>query len=189
MTSMLYTTSIMNKKPNIPEEVIFGTKQFSYRTDGKVNFWLLFAMVTGAANDLLFHTNPPYGPLHHCYYQDWPVVLRAVVELFPLLASLLWARSMARWIRGMDELHRRTTLEACLFAITWTFFVITAWQHLKHEGILEAIFRSSHYFLGELALGFNLAGLTEYDFYYPLAVTLLCFFFFLSHTIFNRRYK
>ena|ERR1039458_8491093 len=179
MTSMLYTTSIMNNKPNIPEEVIFGTKQFSYRTDGKVNFWLLFAMVTGAANDLLFHTNPPYGPLHHCYYQDWPVVLRAVVELFPLLASLLWARSMARWIRGMDELHRRITLEALLFAAIATLCVLSIWPLLDGAGVSAAILQATN--------NVHLEALDKPNF--PLTLGMLWLFYFLGHAIFNRRYK
>jgi len=167
----------MNNKPNIPQVVLPG-KNYSLLADMKINGWLFASWPIIFLSDLwLFN------------HEDCPLMLRVIIALIPLAMCLLWIRGVARWIRGMDELHRRITLEACLFAITWTFFVITAWQHLKHEGILEAIFRSSHSFLGELALGFNLAGLTEYDFYYPLAVSLLCSFFFLGHTIFNRHYK
>jgi cation transport ATPase len=167
----------MNSKTNIPQVVMPG-KNYSFWADMKVNGWIFASWPTIFWGDLWLYN-----------HEDCPFMLRVIIALIPLAMCLLWIRGVARWIRGMDELHRRITLDACLFAITWTFFVITAWQHLKHKGILEAIFRSSHYFLGELALGFNLAGLTEYDFYYPLAVMLLLSFYFLGHTIFNRRYK
>ena len=177
MTSMLYTGSVMNNKPNIPQVVMPG-KNYSLWADLKLNGWIFAAWPTIFGGDLWLYN-----------HEDCPFMLRVIIALIPLAMCLLWMRNVARWIRGMDELHRRITLEACLFAITSTFFVITAWQHLKHMGILEAIFRSSHSFLGELARGFNLAGLTEYDFYYPLAVMLLLSFYLLGHTIFNRRYK
>ena len=186
MTSMLYTIGTMNNKPNIPDEVMLDWKNYSFWADMKVNLWLFVAMLTGAASAFLFHTNPPYGPSHHCYYQDWPLMLRAVVELFPLLASLLWARSMARWIRGMDELHRRITLEACLFAVIGTLLVVTAWHRLDKAGVLEAVFRPpspplEHWDFRQFAhLDLN---------QFVLTIVLLWFFYFLGHSIFNRRYK
>lgn len=180
---MLYTDSVMNNKPNDPEELVtLNPKKYSFWADMKVNGWLFASWPTIFLGDLWIFN-----------HDDCPFMLRIIIALIPLAMCLLWIRNVARWIRGMDELQRRITLEACLFAITWTFFVITAWQHLKHEGILEAISRSSWIFrdsiLGKLVFGFDGAGLTEYDFYYPLAVTLLCSFFFLGYTIFNRRYK
>ena len=39
------------------------------------------------------------------------VPLRAAIALIPLIASLLYVRGTARWVRGMDELHRRVALE------------------------------------------------------------------------------
>jgi hypothetical protein len=169
----------MNNKLNNPEEMItLNPRKYSFWTEMKVNGWILASWPTIFLGDLwLFN------------HEDCPSMLRVIIALIPLAMCLLWIRAVARWMRGMDELHRRITLEACLYAITWTFFVITALQHLKHEGILEAIFRSSHSFFGRLALGFNLAGLTEYDFCYPLAVTLLASFFYLGHYLFNRRYQ
>ena len=179
MTSMLYTGFVMNNKLNNPEELVtLNPKQYSFWTDMKVNGWLFASWPTIFGGDLWLYN-----------HEECPFMLRVIITLIPLAMCLLWMRNVVRWIRGMDELHRRITLDACLFAITWTFFVITAWQHLKHEGILGAIFRSSHSFLGNLVRGFNLAGLTEYDFCYPLAVVLLCSFFFFGHTIFGRRYK
>jgi hypothetical protein len=169
----------MNDKPNDPEVLItINPKRYSFWADMKVNGWLFASWPIIFGGDLWLYN-----------HEDHPFVLRVIIALIPLAMILLWMRNVARWIRGMDELHRRITLDACLFAITGTFFVITAWQHLKHEGILGVIFRSSHSFFGNLVSGFNLAGLTEYDFYYPLAIMLLYSFFFLGHTIFTRRYK
>ena len=177
MTRMLYTASIMNNKPNLPEVMMPG-KNYSLWVDMKVNGWLMALWPTIFLGDLwLFN------------HEGCPFMFRVIIALLPLAMCLLWMRNVARWIRGMDELHRRITLDACLFAITWTFFVITAWQHLKHEKILDALFQSSHSFLGRLVMGFDLAGLTEYNFYYALAIVLLVLFYFLGHFIINRRYK
>jgi hypothetical protein len=174
---MLYTVSIMNNKPNIPEVTMPG-KNYSLWIDLKVNGWLIALWPTIFMGDLrLFN------------HDDCPFMFRVIIALIPPAMCLLWMRNVGRWIRGMDELHRRITIDACLFAIAWTFFIIAAGLHLKHEGILDSIFQSSHSFFGKLALGFNQAGLTGYDFYYPLAVMLLASFYFLGHFIFNRRYK
>jgi len=173
---MLYT-GFMNDKPNIPEEVL-SWKNYSFWADMKVNNWLFVAMLTGTANAFLFHSNPPYGPSHHCYYQDWPVVLRAVVELFPLFASLLWARSMARWIRGMDELHRRIMLEAGLFAAIATLCVLSTWPLLDLAGVSAAVLQATNV---------HLEALDKPNF--PLTLGILWLFYFLGHSIFNRRYK
>jgi hypothetical protein len=174
---MLYTAATMNHKPNLPEKILPG-KNYSLWADLKVNGWILATWPVIFGGDLwLFN------------HEDCPFTLRVIIALIPLAMCLLWFRGVARWIRGMDELHHRITLEACLFAVTWTFFVIAAWLQLKHMGILTAIFRSSHSLLGSLVRGFNLAGLTEYDFYYPLAAMLFSSFYLLGHTISSRRYQ
>jgi hypothetical protein len=167
----------MSTKPNNPEVILPG-KSYSLWADLKVNVWLLALWPTVFLGDLWLFNQ-----------EDSPFALRAVIALIPLALSLIWIRSVTRWIRGMDELHRRITQDACLFAITWTLFVMTAWQHLKHEQILDAVFLSSPSFLGRLVTGFNLAGLTEYDFYYAIVIILLAWFYFLGHFIFNRRYQ
>jgi hypothetical protein len=71
-------------------------------------------------------------------YTDWGPVLRSVVALAPLAPSFLYARSIARWIGGMDELQRRIQLEASLFATTGTIFVITAMNLLEASGVLQS---------------------------------------------------
>ena len=178
MTRMLYTVGTMNNKPNIPEEVM-SWKNYSFWTDMKVNGWLLVAMLAGTANAFLFHSNPPYSPLHHCYYQDWPIVLRAIVELFPLLATLLWARSIMRWMRGLDEMHRRIMLETWLIAAIATLYFLSIWHLLDLAGVSAAILQATN--------NVHLEALDKPNF--PLTLGMLWLFYFLGHTIFNRRYK
>jgi len=65
--------------------------------------------------------------------------LRSIIALTPLVPSLLYVQSIARWISGMDELQRRIQLEACLFATTATVFVVTALSLLHGTGVLQSV--------------------------------------------------
>src|SRR5450756_3191781 len=67
------------------------------------------------------------------------VTLRTLVALAPFFAILLWMRRLAQWIRGMDELHRRITVAAVLFAVSATFFFVLLWHRLEVAGFFEAI--------------------------------------------------
>jgi uncharacterized protein YacL len=154
---MLYTAFIMNNKPNIPEELAPG-KYYSFRTEIKVNGWCWVAVLTSFVNDVFLLP-------HH---KDWPVALRAVIALIPLVASLLWVRSVAGWIRGMDELNRRITLAACLFATIATLFVVTTLHLLVVAGVFSAKF--------QVTAGF-------------VIIWLVVCFYILGQSIFNRRYK
>ena len=130
MTRMLYTGFVMNNKPNIPDELdpIFGKKNYSLRKDLKINAWGYVAMAMSFAGDVLL-------PSH----KDWPVALRASIALVPIVPALLWGRVFARWIRGMDELHRRMTVEVCLFATTATLFFFTVLKPLVNAGIFQPL--------------------------------------------------
>ena len=147
----------MNNKPNIPEELAPG-KYYSFRTEMKVNGWCWVAVLTSFAGEcwLLPH------------HKDWPVLLRTIVALVPLMASLLWVRSVAGWIRDMDELHRRITVAACLFATIGTLFVVAALHLLVVAGVFSAKFQA--------AAGF-------------VAIWLVVCFYILGQAIFNHRYK
>jgi hypothetical protein len=189
----------MNNKPNVPDELItLNLKRYSFWTDIKVNGWLFVAMLTACANIMLLHSNtfrifhlhekdwPVLAEWLHPHAENWPVVLRAIIELLPMFLSLLWVRDVVRWIRGMDELHRRIMLEAGLFAVIGTLFFVTVWDRLQKMGILKAIFQPPAPPLER----WDYRQLAHLDFsYFPLIAALLCFFFFLGHTIFNRRYK
>ena len=187
----------MNNKPNIPEELIPG-ENYSFWTDIKVNGWLIVAMLTAFVSDMLLHSNAPrffhleekdwpvvFGLLHP-HAEDWPIVIRVIIELIPVIFSLLWARNIARWIRGMDELHRRITLEASLFAVIGTLLVVTAWHRLDKSGVLEAIFKPPSPPLER----WDYRQLAHLDLnHFVLIIGLLGGFHFLGHCIFNRRYK
>ena len=140
----------------------------------KVNFWLFFAMVGGAANIFLFHSRLPLQESYH----TWPIGVRAALEFIPLFAALLWVRSMARWMRGMDELYRRVTLEAWLFAAAATLWVLSLWPLLDRSGVSTAVLRATN---------FHLEALDQPNL--PLTLGILVVFYILGHSIFNRRYK
>jgi hypothetical protein len=165
MTRMLYTGFIMNNKPNIPDEVFLGgSKEYSWLTDLKVNGWLMLAVLISGASDFFF--------AHKVKQLD--VVLRTLIALAPFFAILLWTRNLAQWIRGMDELHRRITLAAVLFAVSATFFFVLVWHRLEVAGFFEAICP------GRKSWDIGTVG---------HAFLLMTLFYILGHAIFNRRYK
>lgn len=102
------------------------------------------------------------------HHKDWPVALRLAIALVPLLASLLWAHSIARWMRGMDELHRRITQAAALFATVATLLVVAASHLLVVAGVLPGHFQASASFV---------------------IIWLVVGFYILGRNIFNRRYQ
>ena len=164
---MLYTTSIMNEKLNTPQEVMPG-KSYSFWADMKVNGWVIVAALIWGASDILF----PHA------LKQWPAGWRAIVALVPFLAILLWVRDLARWIRGMDELHQRITLAAILFATSATLFFVVLWHRLVQSGFFQAFFPT-----------FKNPD-TSWDFCtFGHSVLLLALFYFLGHSMLNRRYQ
>jgi len=157
--------SRMNTKPNLPEEIMFG-RHYSIQANIKANAWAFAAMLLSWAGDLLLLLR-----------EDWDVAQRAIIVVVPLLISLLWARSFARWIRGMDEMHRRITLEACLFATSATLFVVTAWHLLDKSGVFQA---GSEMTKLRLDSHFHTAS-------FPLSLVLG--FYLLGYAMLNRRYQ
>ena len=147
----------MNSKPNLPEEIEPGS-HYSFRTDMKVNAWSWVAVLTSFMGEKFLLP-------HH---KDWPVALRAVIALVPLMASLLWVRSIARWMQGMDELHRRITQAASVFATTTTLFIVTALHLLVVAGVFPAGFQATAGFL---------------------IIWLVVCFYIMGRNIFNRRYR
>lgn len=163
----------MNNKPNDPEE-LFHPRKYCFWTDMKVNYWLFLAMGAGAANAILFHSRLSWQEA----YLAWPVVVRAAVELSPLLAALLWVRSMARWMQGMDELQRRITLGAWLFGAATTLFVLSLWPLLDQAGVPAAMLKVTKV---------HLEALDKPNF--PVTIGMLLLFYILGHFILNRRYQ
>jgi len=113
--------------PTFPEAVRPG-RHYSFRADMKLNAWALVAVAAAwLARWWLQH------------HREWGVLLQSAVALTPLVPSLLYVRSIARWIGGMDELQRRIQLEACLFATTGTVFLATALSLLGSVGSLQSV--------------------------------------------------
>ena len=102
------------------------------------------------------------------------VALRTLVALAPFFAILLWVRDLAQWIRGMDELHRRITLAAVLFAVSMTFFFVLLWHRLEVAGFFESVCP------GRKSWDIGTVG---------HVFLLMTLFYILGHSIFNRRYK
>jgi hypothetical protein len=161
---MLYT-GCMNDKPNLPEEIMFGPS-YSLRANLKANTWAFVAMLLSWAGDMWLARHNEYG-----------ASARSVIALVPLLVSALWVRDFGRWMQGMDELHRRLTLEACLFATIVTLFVVTTWQLLDQAGFFEAYFMPARLHLGT---HFRTAS-------FPISLVLA--FYFVGYAKLNRRYQ
>lgn len=166
---MLYTAPNMNTnlKPNVPGEIFLGEKDYSWRKDWNVNGWLFVATIISALCDIMFSQ----------VTRQWPLGARVGIVCAEFATIALWVRSLTRWIRGMDELHRRITTSAVLFAVGATFFVMMLWHRLDAAGFFDAIFGrpkpGGHWDICTVGHGF----------------LLLTLFYFLGHTIFNRRYK
>jgi len=153
---MLYTRTMKN--PILPEAVRPG-KSYSFRADLKLNAWAFVAVaVAWTARSLLQHRH------------EWGTLLQTTVALTPLVPSLLYVKSIGRWIGGMDELQRRLQLEACLFATTGTVFLATALSLVAGAGALQSM-RLQH--------GLGWEG--------TFAAVLV--FYILANVFLNRRYR
>ena len=157
MESILYT-GCMTNTPTLPETVRPG-KHYSFAADMKLNAWALVAVaVSIVARELLKHN------------RNWGALMQSVVALTPLLPSLLYLRSIARWIGGVDELQRRIQVEACLFATTATVFLRTALDLLGGIGILQST---------RLRHGLGWEG----------TFAAIIVFYILGNIVLNRRYR
>jgi len=158
----------MNQTPNVPDEIWLGKKEYSFWTDWKVNGWLFVATIISGLCDIVFPQR----------LSQWPVGLRTVAAVVPFLALLLWVRSLSRWIGGMDELHRRITLAAVLFATGAAVFFVLAWHRLDKAGLFQAVFTG-----GRIPNAtWDIATIGH-------AFLLMTFFYFLGYALFNRRYR
>ena len=155
-------------KPNSPDQIWLGKPEYSWRADWTVNGWLFAAALLSGASDIAFRN----------IVTQWPVTLQIVIGLLPFVAILLWARSLAGWIRGMDELQRRITVSSVLFAVSASFFVVMLWQGLHRAGL----------FLALGPVGKN--GASSWDITtVGHAFLMLTLFYMIGHSAFNRRYQ
>lgn len=87
---------------------------------------------------LVFLTDVP-GLYFIKQHSDLPLLVRAAIAMVPLLFAFLYVRSVAKWIRGMDELHRGLAFESFTFAGVTYLFLSTAWFMLDKAGIWTAL--------------------------------------------------
>jgi hypothetical protein len=149
-------------KPNVPDEIWLGKKEYSAWKDLKVNGWLMAAALISGASDIVFRSA----------VRQWPVYWQVIVALLPFVAVLLWVRSLLAWVRGMDELHQRITLSAILFSTGASFFVVMLWQRLVSAGALSS----------GAAASWDIDTLAH-------VFLLMTLFYVIGHRIFNRRYE
>jgi hypothetical protein len=157
---MLYSGGM--NKINVPEQIDFRNKEYSFREDMKVNGWMLVALVISVASEICSDQVKTWFP-------PW----RAVLAIAPFPALLIWVRDLTRWIRGMDELHQRITVATSLFAVSATLFVVTLWNILAAAGIWQHFFQN--FFFAPKSVWMILGFIT--------------IFYFQGYRIFNRRYR
>jgi hypothetical protein len=125
---MLYRSVV--DKINTIESVSPCSKQYSFKTDLKLNAWFGVAAVVALGVQLLLRQNP-----------EWSGPTRASLALTPMVPGLLYVWSCVRFIGGMDELQRRIQLEALLFATLGTVGIGTVINVLNANGVSFARFQ------------------------------------------------
>jgi hypothetical protein len=140
-------------KTLLPEGV-----RVSYGAAFKLNAWAAVAILVSAFGHW-FLRKPNLDAL-----------LRATISLAPLVPSFLYVRTIARWMRALDELQRRIQNEAWFFAATGTIFIMTALNLLAGCGLLQG---------GRLGGGLGWEGIYALTF----------FLWALGCVIANRRYQ
>jgi hypothetical protein len=121
----------MNMKPNVPEEIGFGKLNLWGSCRGSLKAgaaWMFVVYLTDIPGDWLIHHHP-----------DWPFMVRLLIALCPLVASVLYVRCLAQWIQGMDELDRRVTLGAFLFGVTLYLVFNVGWPLLIRADVFSAL--------------------------------------------------
>jgi hypothetical protein len=149
---------IVMNNTTFPESVRPGP-HYRFGADLRLNGWAFAAVAVAMWARWLLR--------HHLEWSSW---LQGAVALTPLLPSLLYVRSIGRWIGAMDELQRRIQLQACLFATTGTVFVVTALSLLESAAITAST---------RLRHGLGWEGTFA-------AIVIL---YVLGNAIFNRRYR
>jgi len=113
------------EKPNTMESVEPCSKEYSFKTDLKLNAWMAVAALVALVSHYLLLRHP-----------EWDSPARAALALSPLVPGLLYVRSCMGFVRGLDELQRRVQFEALLFAAFGTLLVGTAINVLNANGVV-----------------------------------------------------
>lgn len=120
-------------KPNLIESYEPCSGSYSWKKDLRLNAWLGIATILYGMTLWLVKHHP-----------EWSPAARGLVALIPLIPALLYVRSWARLVRGMDEMQRRIQLEAFLFAALGTVFVGVILSTLNASGVTPLGDMQSH---------------------------------------------
>ena len=121
----------MNTPPNLPENLSRSAKAGGG--------WMM----------LVFATDIP-GLWFLGRHSEWPLVIRLVISLLPVIASVLYVRSIAFWTRGMDEMHQQLVRKAFLLAIVSFLGLSMTWEVLKRTDLFDVIVRTTNLHLARM---------------------------------------
>jgi hypothetical protein len=158
----------MRTKPNVPGEILLGAREYSWRSDCSVNGWLAVAALISGCCDIIFRSA----------FTAWPLAWKVAIVMTQFVALALWVRSLKQWIRGMDEMHRKITVSAVLFAVSATFGTVLLWQRLEAAGLINAL-RPAHLLKNSIPDITTVAH----------SFLLMTFFYVAGHVLFSRRYR
>ena len=127
---------------------------------------------------LVFATDIP-GAWLLTHYPEWPLAVRVLIALIPVVASLLYVRAIVHWVRGMDELHQQLTKSAYLFAGTAFLALSMTWDLLRRTGLFEAVLRNT---------GLHLEGMPFSNCTFVISLTYVLFGIGYAHIV-SRRYR
>ena len=112
-------------------------------------------------------------------HSEWPLVIRLVISLLPVIASVLYVRSIALWTRGMDEMHQQLVRKAFLLAIVSFLGLSMAWEFLKRTDLFDMIVRTTN---------LHLAGMPFSNCTFVVALTYVLFGISYTHVV-SRRFQ
>ena len=160
----------MNNKPNLPDELdlIGGKKDYSLRTDWKVNGWLYAAVILSAASDVFF----PHQ------IREWPMALRTIV----VTGSVPRASALDAEFCAMDTRDGRIASPDN----TGRVFLCDRRDALCRYGLASS--GSGGSFSGPLPDGTETGGSWDIGGVW-LILGLMTGFYILGGKIFNRRYQ
>src|SRR5476651_1341893 len=167
MTRMLYTGSVMNNKPNDPDELILIDRQFSFQTAWSVGRWMFLAVAISVLCDWIYPRE----------FRQITFGSRMVLVLAEFGSLVLCCFDVKRWMRGLDELQRRITQASLFFAVSASLFTLLLWGELDGAGFFYKAF-------GRPFMN-NTWGI------YDVADIFLCMggFYGFGYLYFRRRYK
>ena len=112
------------EKPNLIENYIPHSGQYSLQKDLRLNAWLAVTVAVYLGVLIMNKGHP-----------NWSPGLRAFHLLLPVLPALLYIRAWVRVVRGMDELQRGIQLTAFLFAALGTVVISMIISTLNAAGL------------------------------------------------------